>query len=261
VHSRRLGVEGENKTTSIFEALRTYVTLRQHQGDFAGGVTFAEEAYNLVVDAYDPVHLQVQEAASLLISCLINQGDYFNAERYADQTYQNLKDIKNGVDQEGEEVAMGAHNLAEVILRQDDGDLIKAEKLARESLRLRTQLYGPDHSEVGASCLLLAKVLKSQQIFGDETKELLERSLAIFVRIYGPDGVNVAAVTTEIGQFHYELAMIQSVISTKRTQLLLAKSYFEEATRIETKIHNPTHPSRVAAASLLSLVLNELSEV
>jgi hypothetical protein len=59
-HSRKLGVEGEDETTSIFKALRTYVTLRHHQGDFFGAGTFAEEAYNVCVDAYDPVHPEVQ---------------------------------------------------------------------------------------------------------------------------------------------------------------------------------------------------------
>jgi hypothetical protein len=44
-----------------------------------------------------------------------------------------LRDKKNGIDQESEAVADGAYNLADVIFRQD-GDLIKAEELARESL-------------------------------------------------------------------------------------------------------------------------------
>jgi hypothetical protein len=120
-YSRKLGVEGEDITTSIFKALRTYVTLRQYQGEYPGAVSFAEEAYNVCVDAYDPVHPQVQQAAGMLISSLIFQGDLFNAERYAEQTYQNLRDIKNGMDQESEEVAEGAYNLADVILRQVDG--------------------------------------------------------------------------------------------------------------------------------------------
>jgi tetratricopeptide (TPR) repeat protein len=259
VNSRRLWVEGEDKTTSIFVALSNYIILRQREGDFAGAVAFAEEAYDLVVDAYDPVHLQVQEAASCLIGCLINQGDYFNAERFAEQTYANLRDIKNEIDQEGEVVAMGAYNLADVILRQDGGDLIKAEKLVRESLRIRTQLHNTHY--VGMSCFLLAKVFLTQKRLGDETKELFERSLANFISNEGPDGMNTAAVTTEIGHFYYKLAMTQSIISTKRTQLLLAKSYFEKGTRIETKIHSPTHQNRVLAASLLSQVLNELSTV
>jgi hypothetical protein len=260
-YSRKLGIEGEDKTTSIFEALRTYVTLQQRQGDFSSAVSFAEEAYNVCVDAYDPVHPQVQEAAGILINSLIYQGDLLNAERFAEQTYQNLRDIKNGMDQEGEEVAMGAYNLADVILRQDDGDLIKGEKLARESLRIRSRLYGSNHHRIGTSTRLLSRILLKQGKLGDETKELFERSLAISVVNEGPDGLNTAGGNIAISQFHYKLAMIQSTISIKRTQLLLAKSYAEEAVRIVTKILNPTHPSRVGATSLLSDILRELSTV
>jgi hypothetical protein len=70
-HSRKFSIEGELKTTSIFNALGCYVDLRQYQGDFSGAVTFAEEAYNICVDAYDPVHFQVQQAAGMLIRCYI----------------------------------------------------------------------------------------------------------------------------------------------------------------------------------------------
>jgi hypothetical protein len=203
----------------------------------------------------------VQQAAGMLISSLIFQGDLFNAGRFAEQTYANLRDIKNGMDQEGEEVAMGAYNLANVIRRQDDRDLIKAEKLARESLRIRTQVHGSNDYRVGLSCLLLAQILMIQRELGDETKELLERSLANFVMNEGPDGPNTAGGNIMVSQFHYSLAMIQSIMSIKRTQLLLAKSYTEEAVRIETKIHNPSDPNSVAAASLLSDILRELLTV
>jgi hypothetical protein len=73
--------------------------------------------------------------------------------------------------------------------------------------------------------------------------------------------VNTTAATIEISGFHCELAMTQSIVVTKRMYLLLAKSYFEKATRIETKIHSPTHPNRVCVSSLLSEVLNELSKI
>jgi hypothetical protein len=75
---RRLGVEGEEKTSLIFRALETYIELRQRKCDFSGAATFAEEAYNVVVIAYDCVHPQVQEAAGMLISCQIQKGDLFN---------------------------------------------------------------------------------------------------------------------------------------------------------------------------------------
>jgi tetratricopeptide (TPR) repeat protein len=261
VNSRRLGVEGEDKTTLIYSALCVYIQLRQFQGDYSGAETFAEEAYNLVVDVYNPVHPQVQQAAGYLIDCLIKKDDLSNAERYAEQTYANLRDIKNGMDQEGELVAQGAYSLANVISRQDDGDLIKAEGLAREAIRIRDQLYGAHHGSLSLTYQLLARILQDQGNFGDETKELLERSLSIAVRNEGPDGVNTAVANIVIGQFYYQFAMKQSVVHKKRSPLILAKSYYDEGIRIETKIHSPTHPNMILATSILSEILNELSRI
>jgi tetratricopeptide (TPR) repeat protein len=258
VNSRRLALEGEDKTTYILEALINYIKLRQHQGDFPGAVTFAEEAYNLVVDVYNPVHPQVQEAASYLIDCLIKKGDLSNAERFAEQTYANLRDTKNGMDQEGELMVRGAYYFADVIFQQEDGDLIKAEGLAREAIRIKDKLHGALDIRVSGYYLLLAKILQKQGKLGDETKELYERSLAICVRNEGPNGANTTTITINIGQFHHKIAMTSSTLHTIRTQLLVAKSYFDEAVRIETKIHNPAHPNRVMAASLLSRILREL---
>jgi hypothetical protein len=103
----------------IFNALRTYCDLRLGQGNILDALTFAEDGYNFVVEAYDPLHPQVQEAAGVLINILIWKGDLFDAERYAQVTYSNLRDKKNGMDQESE-----AYNLANVILQQK-GDMIK----------------------------------------------------------------------------------------------------------------------------------------
>jgi hypothetical protein len=114
-YAKRFGIEGEFKTTMILEALRSCVLLRQRQNDFSSAVNYAEEAYNLVVEAYDPVHPQVQEAAGVLIQILIANDDLYDAQRFAEITYSNLRDKKNGMDQESEVVANGAYNLAHVI--------------------------------------------------------------------------------------------------------------------------------------------------
>jgi tetratricopeptide (TPR) repeat protein len=256
--ARRLRVEGEDKVTSIFEALGTCVDVRQRKGDYSGAVTFAEEAYNVVVIAYDCVHPQVQNAAGLLIACLIHNGDLFNAERFAQQTYENLRDRKNGMNQEGEEVAMGSYNLADVIYRQE-GDLLKAEKLAREALRIRFLLYSSDEHMIGGSCDLLARILKSQGKFEDETKRLFERSLAIFIRMEGPDGANTAVVNINIGSYYHDLARRQPTVDTKRKYFLISKSHIQEGFRIQTKILGPTHPRTVQVANFLSSLMNELS--
>jgi hypothetical protein len=47
------------------------------------------------------------------------------------------------MDQESEAIAMGEYNFASVLFRQN-GDLIKAEELARESLRIRAQIDSRD---------------------------------------------------------------------------------------------------------------------
>jgi hypothetical protein len=105
--------------------------------------------YNLVVEAYDPV----QEAAGVLMNILIKKSDLYDAERYAQVTYSTLRDKKNGIDQESEAVAEGAYNLADVIYKQK-GDLIKAEELIRESLRIGSLIYDSNHQRVGRSCVL-----------------------------------------------------------------------------------------------------------
>jgi hypothetical protein len=260
VYSRRYKLEGEKKTTSIFESLKTHCSLRERQGKLSDALTFAEECYNLVVEAYDPVHPQVQEAAGILIHILIEKGDLYDAERYAQVTYGNLRDKKNGIDQESEAVAEGAFNLANVIFRQN-GDLIKAEELARESLRIRILLYGINHHSVGLSCELLAIILDKQGKLGDETRGFYERNLAIAIRNNGPDGLNTAHQHLQISAFYYKVTGAQTTVDLQQKQLLLAKSHMEEALRIYSKIHGPTHPDTLKTASLLTTISSELSQI
>jgi hypothetical protein len=139
--------------------------------------------------------LIVQESAGLLIGILIRKGDLFDAERYAQVTYGNLRDEKNGIDQESEAVAEGAYNLANVIYRQD-GNLMEAEELAREYLRITSLTNDNKDHRVGRACNLLANILSRQDQLGDETRGLYERCLAISIRNEGPDGSNTASGTT-----------------------------------------------------------------
>jgi tetratricopeptide (TPR) repeat protein len=259
-YSRRYGLEGEEKITMIFHALSTYCSLRERQGNYSDAVTFAEECYNLVVEAYDPVHPQVQEAAGVLINILISKGDLFDSERYAQVTYGNLRDKKNGIDQESEAVAEGAYNLARVIHEQR-GDFIKAEELARDSLRITSLVKGSNHSRVGRACSLLANILTGQGQLGDETRGLYERSLANSIQIEGPDGPNTASVNSNLGLFYCQLAEVQTTVDLEQKQLLLAKAYFEESHRIRLKIYGSTHPGTIDAASELAIVLSDLSEI
>eukprot|EP00596_Hydrurales_sp_CCMP1899_P007459 CAMPEP_0119051712 /NCGR_PEP_ID=MMETSP1177-20130426/73245_1 /TAXON_ID=2985 /ORGANISM="Ochromonas sp, Strain CCMP1899" /LENGTH=183 /DNA_ID=CAMNT_0007031023 /DNA_START=659 /DNA_END=1208 /DNA_ORIENTATION=+ len=137
-HARLYEGTEEDKTDILCSALTVLYDLKIIQSNFVDALPFAEEAYNIVAITYNPVHPKVQEAAGALIECLMHKGDLYNSERFAEATLDSLKDPANGLDQLSEEVAYGYYNLANVI-HQQEGDLVKAEMLARESLRIRTR--------------------------------------------------------------------------------------------------------------------------
>lgn len=75
--------EGETKSILLYDTYRMYCDIRIRQDNYADASTFAEEAYNCVAIAYNPVHQEVQAAAGNLIDCLIQVGNYYDAERYS----------------------------------------------------------------------------------------------------------------------------------------------------------------------------------
>jgi hypothetical protein len=89
-HARLYEGEEEKKTDLLCKALKGYIHLRLFQDHYADAVIYAEEAYNLVAVAYNPVHPKVQAAANVLTGCLFHTGDLFNAERFAQATLDSL---------------------------------------------------------------------------------------------------------------------------------------------------------------------------
>lgn len=70
---------------------------------------------------------------------------------------------------------------------QQNGDLVKAEELARECLRITYLRNDSNHHSVGSNSNFLANVLIAQGKLGDETKGLYELFLANSIRNEGPD--------------------------------------------------------------------------
>jgi hypothetical protein len=93
---------------------------------------------------YDPIHPVVLKIASLLISVLINLGEFFDAERYARFLYDCLT---RPIDPESEEVADAADTLATVIYNMINKngtvhDILEAETLSRKSIRIMERIQG-----------------------------------------------------------------------------------------------------------------------
>jgi tetratricopeptide (TPR) repeat protein len=255
-HARRC--EGDFKVTALSMAFKTYCQLRMIQNNYVDAITYAEEGYNLVAEAYNPVHPKVQLAASILIECLVHTGDLEHAQIFAQMTLDSLRDPANGLDQNSEEVANGYYDLGNVT-NIPGGDFVKAEKLARESYRIRILLYHKDHENVGLSVSLLASTLLSQVKLGDETKELFDRSLAIAVMNYGLDAKRTAVANDNLGSFHDMLADRVSV-DRKKKHLHLAESFYIEALRIYTKLCGPDYPPAINIVSFLSSIALQLSQ-
>jgi hypothetical protein len=154
-------------------------------------------------------------------------------------------------------MAEGTYNLANVIYRLQ-GDLIKAEKLARETLRIRTRLEGVGSRNEGYCCLLLARILCEQNNMGDETKKLYERSLALCIRYEGPNAVNTAIQLISIGRFHHKHGGMQSTTQARRKEFLLAKPYLERVILIDSMNHGPIITESRDAKFILASILTEL---
>jgi tetratricopeptide (TPR) repeat protein len=249
----------EEKADLLCEALNKYYFFRREEGNYDEAFFYAEEAYNCVAVAYNPVHPKVQTAASTLIECLTRKGDLDKAELFAQMTLDSLKDSKNRLDQHTEAVAKGYFDLATVIHKQPKGDYVKAEKLARESLRIRVLINGHNFL-VGYTATLLASILMSQGKLGPETKELFEQSLAISIRNSGPDGVDTAISYFNSGLFNRKLGKEQQTAETRKEHLCLSVSMIKEALRIYTKIYGPDDPRTLQYSSELSTTARLLSE-
>jgi tetratricopeptide (TPR) repeat protein len=156
-------------------------------------------------------------------------------------------------------VAKGYYDLGDVIHLQN-GDSVKAEKLVRESLRIRTRLYDGDRVHVGMSSSLLANILEAQGKLGTETKKLYERFLAISIKNFGSERINTAATNGNLGIFYHLQAEASLSAGIRKEHLSLSISKFNEALRIYTKLFGLDHPNTVQASSRLSIVTHKLSE-
>lgn len=124
------GIESD-KINILCGALKSSHDLRALEGNCAAALLFAQEAYDCVTAAHNPVHPEVQGVASMLIECLYHKGDIHDAKLLAQVILDNLMDPLNGMNQQSMEVAMGYANLSKVISRGFELDIQKAEELAR----------------------------------------------------------------------------------------------------------------------------------
>jgi tetratricopeptide (TPR) repeat protein len=193
---------------------------------------------------YIYIYTKVLQAASMLIECLIQKGDFYDALRFLQFTLDSLKDPANGVNQESLQIAQGYYNLGNVINQQwnipgEVVDIAEAEVFARESLRIYR--LRADNLGIASSSGLLGSIFLSQNKLGRETKEMHELELASAIKSCGPEGENTAISYGHLGTYYNRLAQADELNNKRRIKnsLELSKSNFEEGLRIITKILGP----------------------
>lgn len=242
--------EEKEKTRLLCYALRIMYELQTTQENHTYALVFATEAYNCAAITYNPVHPDVMSAAHTLIACLTHKGDLDDAVLFAQFTLDNLRDSANGLNQLSEAVAAGYYDLANVIFVQKKGNYVNAEKLIRESLRIRAHNNNLRSGHVSVD--LLASILSVQGKLGSETKELQERSLAYSIKTYGPDGLNTAAAQSSFGGFYIHLAIAEQNDERKKEYFRQSRLKYYEASRIYQKIFGPDHSKTKDALSTVS---------
>jgi hypothetical protein len=212
------------------------------------------ETYTLMTEAYSPDHHIVLMNVNFLIKVLVHLEEIHEAEPFARICYDSWSNRDGGTnsltgthetEQIAERVADAAESLAMVIFELADpngegGDVAEAERLARKALTIEERIYGPNHPSTAGSRDTLTDVLIP---IGDhyEVKDLLERCLALTIRIGGVNCMNVTISNYQMGKSLWGKSCKSVDGDDKTAKLRTAVFYFTETIRISTKLYGPYH--------------------
>ena len=251
---------GECHTIELFKALRTYGYLHERQSNYVKAISYFEDAYICVSEAYGPVHPRVQEAAGYLTDSLLQSKSYARAEGYARINYESLIDPSSGISPDSFEVARGAQQLAQicystpsnlgiVTVGYEEGVL-----LARKALLIIERVFPPDHINVGSSINDLARVLLKSGCLGDETRDLFRRALAVYIVCDGADGLLVMEACENLGSLHFQRGSICVCTDQMKIEFRFSDRYFNEALRISLIVFGQGHEATSQLRESLSSV-------
>ena len=208
----------------------------------------AEERYTLWAMNQMRNPGSINAAFALIQSCLHN-NEYEDAENYARHAMFMINEMTDNFipsDQRSRFLAEGSYWLARTIFhlakaggippeeKQKAGE--EAIELARQALKLHTQLHGTESAGVALDMTILADVLDCfNDVDDDEVFRLHEQSIAIYSRVYGSSSVNVAAGEGNLGNaYNHRAKRADAANDLDRclVNLELALPHYREAARI-----------------------------
>ena len=133
---------------------------------------------------------------------------------------------------------VGVHLLAKADLRRARGQLLRA-------LKLKEEVYGPDHPQVAITLGILGSVARRQGDL-DEARRCHERALWLKEAAYGPDHPEVAITLGNL-----------SSVARWQGDLDEARRFLERALPIEEAAYGPDHPQVAINLGNLGIVAVE----
>ena len=214
----------------------------------------AEERYTLWAMNQMRNSGSLNAAFALIESCLHNK-EFEDAENYARHAMFMINDMADNFipsDQRPRFLAEGSYWLARAIYRlAEAGGIPPAEKqkageeaieLARQALKINTQLHGTENADVVGAMNALADVLGYfNDVDDDEVLRLYEQVIAIFRRMQGSSSPNVAVGEGNLGNMYTIRALrAQTANDLDRclANLELTLPHYREAVRIYRVINH-----------------------
>ena len=214
----------------------------------------AEERYTLWAMNQMRNSGSLNAAFALIESCLHNK-QYEDAEHYARHAMFMINDMADNFipsDQRSQLLAEGSYYLARAIHEfARAGGIPPEEKqkagkeaitLARQALKLRTQVFGTTRAQVASDMHALADVLDYfNDVDDDEILRLYEQAIAIYSRVEGSSSFNVAVGENQLGNSYNhraKRAYAANDLDRRLVNLELALSHYREAVRIYRAINH-----------------------
>ena len=229
-------------------ALTHKLAALQFMGRNKDALEFARERYTLWAMNQMRNPGSIEAALGLIHSCLHN-GEYEDAEHYARHAMFMIKDMTDNFipsDQRPKFLADGSRLLAMAILKlAEAGGILPEEKkkageeaiaLAREALKIHTQLHGTESTDVAGDLRALADILGYFNDFDDnEVLNLYEQSIAMTRRVEGSASLNIGVGEANLGDAYENRAIRAHAVNDLDRELAnleLALPHHREAVRI-----------------------------
>ena len=233
---------------AISNALVCKLNALNFMGRYKQAKECAEERYTLWAMNHMRNPGSIHAAFALIESCIHNQ-EWEDAEHYARHAMFMINDMADNFipsDQRPWLLANGSYYLASTIYKlaraggippeekQKAGE--EAIELARQALKIHTQLLGTESDKVALDMAALADALNHfNNVDDDEVLRLFEQGIAIHSRVEGSSSYNVAAGEGNLGNAYAnrgDRAHAANDLDRCLANLEMALPHFREAARI-----------------------------